>query len=123
MNDAPTPHVLAAVIVLAAGAVALSGLGGMTPEGQLRVLFGAGAAFCVLMLFVPGVFFMSGRSLSTGSGAAAACGVLIGVCANLYFVSDGRLSGLIGYAVGGGVGGYVFYWIGILRQGRLWLDA
>jgi len=106
------------VFGLSVGALIFSGFGGLV-EGKAHVLFGAGAVFCLMMLIVPAIFAGTNQSLTVESGIAAIGGVLLGICGHLYFVADGRLSGMAGHAVLGGVGGYMAYWGSLLRYGGL----
>lgn len=87
------------------------------PEGEARILVGAAAGFCGMMLLVPWVFSTGPADLWRDQARAAVAGALGGLCWALYaYAGAGWLSALAGIGVGAGCG-VLGYWS---DRARMW---
>ena len=108
LNKSPR-IVRATALVLVALAVVLSALGGRT-SGQTHTLFGAGIAFCFMMLIVPTIFIASSPiSLWREYLIVALLGALGGLCLSLFLAAGARPVEIVGHMVFAG-GGLAFVW-------------
>lgn len=119
MGDQPSSHIAPAIVLLAVGAVAFSGFGGLVPGEKVRTLLGAGAGFCLMMLLVPWIM-LTARPWSEWAhcGMSTAYGALWGICYGLYFgAGTGWASPLVNAAAGAGLG-FLSYWAWRLKHPR-----
>ena len=117
MADTLIKRLVPAVTLLAGSAVAFSGFGGIASSEAGRVLCGAGAGFCLLMLIVPGIFLSSRyQSVQADNALYMAVGALLGACFTLYFESGSSWLSLIGNVLIGAGLGFIMYWVYRLRS-------
>jgi hypothetical protein len=121
MGDKPPAFLAPAVVLLAVSAVIFAGIGGLVSGGTGQKLCAAGAGFCLMMLFVPWIFF-SAKGLSTGAdmGLAVVFGALGGLCYGLCFAADAGLPGLVANVAIGAGAGFMGYWGWRLRRMSGW---
>jgi hypothetical protein len=123
MKPTSEPDLTPPISALAILAVAFSGFGGLASDDTHRQLLAAGAGFCLLMLGVVWIFLTTkADSHQAQSGLSAAFGALVGVCHGLYFATGPSLRALLLKAAIGALGGYIAYWVLVLRTGGLWRD-
>lgn len=123
MGEQASSHISPAIVLLAVGAVAFSGAGGLVSGEKVRMLLGAGAGFCLIMLLVTWIM-LSARSWSEWAhcGLSAANGALCGLCYGLYFgVGAGWASPLVNATAGAGLG-FLSFWAWRLKHPARWRD-
>ena len=116
MGEQSSSHIAPAIVFLAVGAVAFSGAGGLVPGEKARMLLGAGAGFCLIMLLVPWIM-LTARPWSEWAhcGMSTAHGALGGVCYGLYFDAGSGWASLLGSSAAGAGLGFLSFWAWRLR--------